>query len=83
MRNITKAMTLRLPEPLYEAGRKIARQRRVSLSQLVRECLQAALEEEDRRLLYDAFTEVGMADDEASVEFAVPAQAEVTANADA
>lgn len=77
-----KSMTVRLPLPLYQAGREIARRRKTSLNRLVQESLEAVLREERRAKLYDAFTLVGEEVSESSVEFGLIAQSEVVARDD-
>ncbi len=77
MRTKVKAMTIRLPQALYRAGREMAKRRRVSLNRLVQESLQATIKTEEEQRLYDAFTLVGQDAEESSVEYAVAAQLEV------
>ncbi len=72
----TKALTVRLPEHLYQAGAEAAKRRKVSLSKLVRESLEAAVRAEEDQELYQAFERVGKYDDN-DVEYAVPAILEV------
>jgi Arc/MetJ-type ribon-helix-helix transcriptional regulator len=83
MLNITKAVTVRLPESLYEAGREVAKRRRMSLNQFVQHSLRAALEQEERERLYEAFSRLGGDADEMDVEFALDAQREVVTRGDA
>ena len=73
----TKAMTVRLPLDLYEAGSKVARRRHVSLNRLVQDSLRAVLKDEADKALYDDFTLVALDKDEVDVEYAVEAQREV------
>jgi hypothetical protein len=77
MAETRKAMTVRLPVGLYRAGAKIARQRRISMSRLLQESLRQTLKDDETRRLYEAFGEVAEPQEDADVEFAVPAQAEV------
>ncbi len=77
MKTRKKAMTVRLPLDLYRASTQIAKRGEVSLSGLVQESLRATLEREGQRHLYQAFSRVGEDTDEADVEFAFDAQAEV------
>jgi hypothetical protein len=77
MRIKAKAMTIRLPQALYKAGREMAKRRRMSLNRLVQESLQATIRTEEEQRLYDAFTLVGQDTAESSVEFAIAAQLEV------
>jgi len=72
-----KPMTVRLPLHLYRAGREFARRRRISLNRLVQESLQAAIEAEEERQLYDEFTLLGQDTEECDVEYAFQAQREV------
>ena len=72
-----RQITLRLPEPLYQQVREIARKRRTSVNRLAQQGLEAlareALEEE-LRAAYDA---LGTAGEEVDVEFFLPAYREV------
>jgi len=77
-----KAMTVRLPLDLYRAGARVARRRRISMSRLLQESLRQALKDEERRRLYDAFGQLGEPEEEADVEFALPAQAQVLEGGD-
>jgi len=70
-------MTVRLPLDLYHASARIAKHRRVSLSGLVQESLEATLESERRAELYEAFGRVAASPDESDIDFAFEAQAEV------
>jgi len=76
-RTKTKALTVRLPMDMYEASSEIARRRQVSMNELVQESLRAALKAEERRMLYDAFTELGQHPEECDVEWAFEAFREV------
>jgi len=76
-RTRTKAMTVRLPMDLYEAGSRVAKRRRVSLNQLVQDSLRAVLKEEADKALYDDFTLAALDKDEVDVEYAFEAQREV------
>lgn len=77
MRTKAKAMTIRLPQALYRAGREMAKRRRVSLNQLVQESLQETIDEEKKQQLYHEFTLLGQDTAECDVEFAFEAQREV------
>jgi predicted transcriptional regulator len=77
-----KAMTVRLPFSLYRAGRELARKRKTSLNRLLQESLSAALQEESRAKLYEAFTLVGEDVNESDVAYGLAAQAEVVARDD-
>lgn len=74
---VARQITLRLPEPLYEQVRELARKRRVSVNRLAQQSLEAlareALEEE-LRAAYDA---LGSAGEETDVEYFLPAFREV------
>ena len=72
-----KAMTVRLPLDLYRASARIAKHRQVSLSGLVQQSLEATLENERRKQLYEAFSRVAESPDDSDVDFAFEAQAEV------
>jgi len=76
-RTRTKAMTVRLPMDLYEAGSRVAKRRRVSLNQLVQDSLRAVLKDEADKALYDDFTLATLDKDEVDVEYAFEAQREV------
>jgi len=76
-RTRTKAMTVRLPMDLYEAGSRVAKRRRVSLNQLVQDSLRAVLKDEADKALYDDFTLAALDKDEVDVEYAFEAQREV------
>jgi len=73
----TKAMTVRLPMDLYEAGSKVARRRHVSLNRLVQDSLRAVLKDEADKALYDDFSLAALEKDEVDVEYAFDAQREV------
>jgi len=77
-----KAMTVRLPLELYRAGARVARRRRISMSRLLQDSLRRALKDEERRRLYEAFGQLGEPEEEAGVEFALAAQAEVLRGGD-
>jgi hypothetical protein len=74
-------LTVRLPQPLYEASKEAARRRKISLSRFIHDCLAGAIREETRRRLHDAFGEVGADAAGSEVEFAREAQAEVIEDA--
>ena len=75
---MTRAITLRLQEPVYERIRQMAAQRSISFNALVEESLAARIEAEERARLFEAFTDVGNARDETDVEFALLPQRETT-----
>jgi hypothetical protein len=74
---VARQITLRLPEPLYQQVRELARKRRTSVNQLAQQSLEAlareALEEE-LRAAYDA---LGSGGEETDVEYFLPAYREV------
>ena len=72
-----KSLTIRLPVDLYEEGREIAEKHQISLNALIQQCLKASIDAEIDKKLYDAFSLVAENREEASVEFAMPAQWEV------
>jgi predicted transcriptional regulator len=73
----TKAFTVRLPADLYHTSSELARRRQVSLNALIQEALAAILKAEEVARLYEAFGELGEDAEEASVEYALPAQWEI------
>ena len=77
-----KAMTVRLPEELYRTSSKVARRLRISLNELVKESLEAALKAEREKSLYEAFGQAGEDAAGADVEFARAAQREVVRRGD-
>lgn len=72
-----KSLTIRLPDDLYRKSAEAAKQRNVSFNALVRESLAETVAKEEYRLLYEAFTEIGLDASEADVEYAEAAQWEV------
>jgi predicted transcriptional regulator len=78
-----RAMTVRLPARLYQAGSRLAKRRRVSMNRLLQESLQAALAAEEQKRLYEAFGAVGAESEEADVEFALSAQRQVVERGEA
>ena len=73
----TKALTIRLPEDLYERSQELAQQRKVSLNVLVQEGLAGLIRAKEQEELYQAFGLLGEDAEEADVEFALAAQREV------
>jgi len=69
-----KALTVRLPEPLYTQSRELAKKRHISVNALIQQSLEAFARAEEERALYHAFSIVG---EDAHVEYAVDAQREV------
>ncbi len=70
-------ITIRLPQALHEAAVQLAKRRRVSLSRLVQESLEAALEADEDRRLREAFDLLGQDKELTDVEYAFEAQREV------
>ena len=70
----TNALTLRLPPDLYQLGHQIARQRHISLNAFILESLQAMVQQEQQRKLYDDFTLLGEDMEGSDVEYAFAAQ---------
>jgi len=71
-----KAVTVRLPEHLYNRGAVTAKRKNLSLNRLLQESLEAAIKAEEDRELYEAFGLVGREEDN-DVEYAFEAQREV------
>lgn len=72
-----KALTIRLPDAVYDDTRELAKERRQSMNEFIASCVQQALLIREEQRLYEAFTLVGEDREESSVEFAIPAQQEV------
>lgn len=72
-----RALTLRIPPTIYEASRRIANKRAVSLNLLIQQSLEAMIRAEEDRASYDAYTLLGQDAEECDVEYAIHAQAEV------
>ncbi|MCX6359500.1 MAG: toxin-antitoxin system HicB family antitoxin [Armatimonadetes bacterium] len=71
------ALSIRLPEALFEQASNLARQRRLSLNSLVQEQLQQAINADLEMRLYAAAELLGEHAEEADVSFAEDAQAEL------
>ncbi len=71
------SVSVRLPGPLYQASRDLARRRGISLNALLREGLAAALQADEEQRFYDSFTVLGGDAEGCEVEYALPAQQEV------
>ena len=67
------ALTLRLPSDMYEEVKGIANRKGKSFSGYIRELLEKILKEEKKKMLFDAFSQIGNDD----VEYAFEAQKEV------
>lgn len=69
--------TLRLEEEIYTRIKEIAKERHTSFTAFVQGVLADALQKEEQKALYDAFSQAGEDLNSAEVEFAVSAQREV------
>lgn len=69
-------ITLRLPEPLYQAVKQVATKRRTSINRLAKEGLERLTQEELAVRLRAAYDALG-ADPSSEVEIFLPAQSEV------
>ena len=69
-----KTVTVRIPEEMHRECQRLSRRRKVSMNSFLVEGARKMIEEEKRRLLYDAFSEAA---DEGDVEFASAAQREI------
>lgn len=72
-----KAITLRLSPDLYTAIAQAARQHSQSLNTYIQRNLEAIVHAEEEKQRFDAYTLLGSDTEEASVEYAIHAQAEV------
>ncbi len=70
-----KSVSLRLEGSVYRRASELAEKRNVSLNNVLTQALLLFLEQEEQERLFDGFTQLG---DEAEVEFARAAQAEVS-----
>ena len=78
MLNMTsKPVTLRLPVPVYEKAKLLARRRRMSLNRLVLESITNMQKLEEESQLYRDFTVIGADAKAAEVTYAESAQTEV------
>ena len=64
-----KSLTIRLPEDVYNASRRIARARNESLNTLVGQALKKIAHDEQEQALYDAFGLIA-ADKDTDISFA-------------
>ena len=69
-----RTVTVRITEEMHRECQRISRRRKVSMNAFLVEGARKMIEEEKRRLLYDAFSEAA---DEGDVEFASEAQREI------
>ena len=72
-----KCYTLRLPVPLFEKAVALARKRDISLNRLFQEGIGQLCEAEEQNRLFHEFTMIAGDAQDADVEFASVAQAEV------
>jgi hypothetical protein len=78
MRTTTaRQITLRLPEPLYQTVKRVAKQRRTSINRLAQEGLERLAQEELSVQMQAAYDELGAAVEENDVERFFSAQSEV------
>ena len=75
-------ISIRVPRDLYIYSREIAEKRGVSLNELVQTGLSMIVRDEKQKELYDSFTLLGQDAEEANVDFAFDAQAEVVLRGD-
>jgi hypothetical protein len=74
---IIRQITLRLPEPLYEQVRQLAKKRHVSINQLAQESLKALTQKAIAREMRAAYDALGTDLEETDVEVFLSAQSEV------
>ncbi len=72
-----QTFSVRLPTELHGRSVNVARQRGESLNALIQEALDRFVADQEERLLFDAFTELGSDPELSDVSFAFEAQAEV------
>jgi hypothetical protein len=72
----THSLTVRLPESIYQAARRIAKREGVSLNRLISDSLADRARHSTARRLQRAYDEVGQDIDEADVERFINVQAE-------
>jgi predicted nucleotidyltransferase component of viral defense system len=72
-----KIISARVPSRLHEATLRLAKRESKSVNELVAEVLAERVQRQEEQDLYDAFTLLGQDNEEADVEFALAAQAEV------
>jgi len=68
-----KSLTIRLPEDVYNASRRIAHARNESLNTLVRQALEQIAHDEQEKALYDAFGLIA-GDQDTDISFAESTQ---------
>lgn len=72
-----RTFSIRLPAELHGRSVNAAKRRGESLNALIQEALDRFVAEQEERLLFDAFTELGSDPELSDVSFAFEAQAEV------
>jgi hypothetical protein len=75
-----RQITLRLPEPLYQQVRELARKRRTSVNRLAQQGLEALAREALEEELKAAYDSLGADGEETDVEYFLPAYREVREN---
>ncbi|MEW6368053.1 MAG: hypothetical protein AB1714_25785 [Acidobacteriota bacterium] len=70
-------ISLRVPEPLYQEVKRVARSRRVSMNHLAQEGLRKMTQEDTACRMREAYDALGRDSDESNVKRFLPAQSEV------
>lgn len=73
----TVPLTVRIPSDLYEATRRIAVRRKLSMNALMQQSLARTVESEEERELFEGFERLGEDPEACDVSFAFAAQSEV------
>ena len=73
----TRQITVQVSEALYQVIKRLARQRRTSISRLAQESLELLAQEEWAAHMRAAYDELGADSEESDVEPFLPAQSEV------
>jgi predicted transcriptional regulator len=73
----TRQITVHVSEALYQAVKRMAKQRRTSISRLAQESLERLAQEELAAHMRAAYDELGADSEESDVEPFLPAQSEV------
>ncbi len=71
------ALTLRLNPEVYEKAKKIARDEGESFTRFVQSTLEERLKREERKKLFNAFTQVSEDEKEADMNYAFASQQEI------
>jgi len=71
---MNRSITVRLPEELHRQCKRVAQQRKTSMNAVFLESLRALIEEENGKMLYEAFSKAG---EDADTSFALSAQKEI------